>query len=132
MRRIAAVITFVVVLCLTSPILGEVEIGSLIINRTVTRFGQEFHRHFVSMWEAPRDIEDYNILIRERASARWGSMILIYVNDRLIYRNILGIRTQQMEEIVRKSVELTRGYLFRLSISKQMFENEQDIARDGL
>ena len=58
-------------------------------------------------------------------------MILIYVNDRLIYRNILGIRTQQMEEVVRGSVELTRAYLFRLSFSKQMSENE-DIAGDGL
>lgn len=129
--RITAVVTLMLFLGLTFPASGELELGNLIINRTQTRFGQDFHRYFVTMWEAPGGLKDYKILIRERASARWGSMIMIYVNDIPVYRAFLGFRTREMKEIVKKGVELTQMSLYRLSVDKQGAEDE-DLAGDGL
>ena len=67
----------------------------LIIENTQTTIGKSFYRQFVSIWEPPRNAVDFNIFVQERADARWGSIISIFINDRLMYRNILAAPLRQ-------------------------------------
>lgn len=96
----------------------EVEIDGLIIDRTQTKIGLELYQNFVTFWEAPEGIKDYNILIAEMASPAWGSLVWIEVGDLVgketVYQGILKPRPEEIEEAAKKGCEIVKEYLYRL------------------
>lgn len=116
-----SVLIFVLSLVFGSAVLaqrGEVEIDGLIIDQTQTRIGQEFYQNFVTFWEAPLGIEDYNILITEMANPTWGSWIWVevggFVSKEIVYREILKPRSEEIEKTAQKGVEVVKKYLYHL------------------
>jgi len=123
MKRLSliSVLVFVLSLVFGSAVLaqrGEVEIDGLIIDQTQTRIGQEFYQNFVTFWEAPLGIEDYNILITEMANPTWGSWIWVevggFVSKEIVYREILKPRSEEIEKTAQKGVEVVKKYLYHL------------------
>ena len=133
-----SVLIFVLSLVFGSALLaqgGEVEIDGLIIDQTQTRIGQEFYQNFVTFWEAPPGIEDYNILITEMANPTWGSWIWIevggLVSKEIVYRETLKPRLEEIEETAKKGVEVVREYLYRLiEYGKEV--TEKDMSGTGI
>ena len=116
-----SVLIFVLSLVFGSAVLaqrGEVEIDGLIIEQTQTRIGQEFYQNFVTFWEAPLGIEDYNILITEMANPTWGSWIWVevggFVSKEIVYREILKPRSEEIEKTAQKGLEVVKKYLYHL------------------
>ena len=140
MKRLSliSVLVFVLSLVFGSALLaqgGEVEIDGLIIDQTQTRIGQEFYQNFVTFWEAPPGIEDYNILITEMANPTWGSWIWIevggLVSKEIVYRETLKPRLEEIEETAKKGVEVVREYLYRLiEYGKEV--TEKDMSGTGI
>jgi len=140
MKRLSliSVLVFVLSLVFGSAVLaqrGEVEIDGLIIDQTQTRIGQEFYQNFVTFWEAPPGIEDYNILITEMANPTWGSWIWIevggLVSKEIVYRETLKPRLEEIEETAKKGVEVVREYLYRLiEYGKEV--TEKDMSGTGI
>lgn len=119
---LVSVLVFVLSLVFGSAVLaqrGELEIDGLIIDQTQTRIGQEFYQNFVTFWEAPSGIKDYNILVTEMASPFWGSLIGIEVNDVVVYRGLLRPRSEEIEEAAKKEVESIKEYLYSLEEYKK-------------
>ena len=133
-----SVLIFVLSLVFGSALLaqgGEVEIDGLIIDQTQTRIGQEFYQNFVTFWEAPPGIEDYNIVIVEMANPTWGSWIWIevggLVSKEIVYRETLKPRLEEIEETAKKGVEVVREYLYRLiEYGKEV--TEKDMSGTGI
>ena len=140
MKRLSliSVLVFVLSLVFGSAVLaqrGEVEIDGLIIDQTQTRIGQEFYQNFVTFWEAPPGIEDYNIVIVEMANPTWGSWIWIevggLVSKEIVYRETLKPRLEENEETAKKGVEVVREYLYRLiEYGKEV--TEKDMSGTGI
>lgn len=61
---------------------SEVEIANLVLNKTMTRIGNDFYEAFSDNWHPPKDLDISHIKIAEAPSARWGSLISVSVNDR--------------------------------------------------
>ena len=140
MKRLGLILVLVFVLSLVfgSAVLapgGEVEIDGLIIDQTQTRIGQEFYQSFVTFWEAPSGIKDYNILITEMANPTWGSWIWIevggFVSKEIVYREMLKPRAEEIEETAKKGVAVVKEYLYRLEeYGKEV--SERDMAGTGI
>ena len=105
--------------------------GGLVIKQVQTRIGYEFHRIFVNLWEPLPGMEKYRIGIHEQASARWGSLVFISVDGRMIQRYRVGVRTgSAMEEIVRQSVKELGVYLWNQTMQDSN-GRDQDLAGTG-
>ncbi|MCS3461318.1 CsgE family curli-type amyloid fiber assembly protein [Aeromonas rivuli] len=73
----------------------RIEIGGLVIDRTFTRFGQGFYHHFSRLREDEDPHARENITIHERPTARWGSLIWITHNRKVLFRTALSpVRSQ--------------------------------------
>lgn len=115
------IICFIAVeLSFSSIAFGQEEIAGLIIDQTQTRIGHEFYRNFVTFQEteALKGIKDYNIIVIERASPRWGSWIWIevgsFISRKTVHRTILKPRTEEIEEEAEKAVMVIKEYLDHL------------------
>ncbi|MBW2148140.1 MAG: hypothetical protein JRG73_16925 [Deltaproteobacteria bacterium] len=133
MMRKTAVTAFVLIVWFSLPVLGksDIEIDTLVLDQTRTRSGQEFYREFVSLWETPKGISGFNIRIKERPDARWGSMIFIYVDDRMVFRCIVGRRHEEIMEMVERSIRTVIMHLYRRSFEKGKLK-EEDLLGDGM
>lgn len=90
--------------------------SGLLIDQTRTLFGREFFRHFSTAWGEPQTDFQYNLVVREIPDARWGSMIIIDVNGREVYRKRLAPRSGDVEQEVEKALPRVRRnfvYLMR-------------------
>ncbi len=109
----------------------EIEVNGLIVNQVQTRLGQEFYRHFSTLWGDPRISFQYNIEVRELADARWGSLITVRVNGHDAYRQGIRPRSGKAEEEARKSIPRVKNYLGYLIKSNGNGDTE-DLKGDGL
>lgn len=108
---------------------SEDEIGNIVIQRTMTLVGHEFYREFAAAWIPPPGGETFNICVQEKADARWGSLITILVDDRLVYRNVLGLRTRDLKDTAGKAVGQVRSHILSALLIDQ--KDDDDIATDG-
>ncbi len=113
----------------------DVEIDYLIIDQTQTRIGHEFYRDFITFWEPPMGIKDYNIFISEKANARWGSWIQVEVGGLIsknaVYKKLLKPRSGNAEEEAKIAIRAVRKHFTHL----QEYEEELgggDLKGDGI
>ncbi|MEO7494082.1 MAG: CsgE family curli-type amyloid fiber assembly protein [Massilia sp.] len=55
----------------------HIEALGIVTNQAVTVAGHEFCNHFIAEWRDKPGSERYTLAIRERPSARWGSLIWV-------------------------------------------------------
>ena len=64
----------------------EDEISGFTIDHTITRVGHDFSRYLSDYRNTNLPDTDYNLTIYERPSARWGSLIWVTHNHRIVFR----------------------------------------------
>jgi hypothetical protein len=105
---------------------SELEIGNLVTSQVQSQTGYLFVKYFNDYWTAPEGLGSVNIVIQERASPIWGSMIWIKVNDAIIYRQMFSSRAKDMQETGKSAVEMVMSYLLTTRLG-----NESNVIDDG-
>jgi len=108
----------------------DLEIGGLILSRMQTPLGHDFYCYFCSYFSPPSGVGSYNIVIKERASAQWGSWIWVEVNEAVVYRVLLSPRRGDVERVAKDAVARTLRYLLQ---AKLRIDDDglEDLASDG-
>lgn len=105
---------------------AEIEIPGLVTDNTITRIGHDFYREFTDHWE-----EEYpgSITINERPSARWGSWIIIKVDQDLLYQTFLYPNKRDFDKQVNIALASVYESLQKRAINKALL-NTGDLTHD--
>lgn len=88
------------------------EITGLIIAESMTKIGYEFYETFFLLWYPPQTIlKHYNILIAEKASPMWGSLVEVNIGETTIWSMVLRPRSEEIEDAVKQAIEISKDYL---------------------
>ena len=109
----------------------DVEIGELIIDQTRSRMGHEFYRTFVTLWEAPPGVQEYNIVMGEQNDPRLGSWVAVEINNIVVYRGLLKPSSEDIAAAADEALEITRDYLLNLEEYEKSLE-EEDLKGKGI
>lgn len=96
-----------------------------ILDQTKTRLGREFYETFAQKWEFIPGLENYTILISEITDARWGSQILIFVEDNLIYVSALKPRLEDIDLKVEEAIDALLQYFIYLQEKEKAIKEEK-------
>lgn len=107
------------------------DISGLIVNRTMTRFGQDFYSIFSQFIADKASSENENLSITERATALSGSIISIRHGQKIIYRTALSPARSQIEFKAKQAVDAVDKYLLQWKI-QQHFQDTFDLAKDEI
>ncbi|WP_227875011.1 curli production assembly/transport protein CsgE [Oceanisphaera profunda] len=109
---------------------NEDEMMGFIVDNSISRVGHEFYRYFT---ERLRDTSqmDFNLVVRERPSARWGSLVWVEYEGRTLYRNFLAPNTSQLQSVAHEAADLIRDEVARQKL-ENMFQDTFDLERDEL
>lgn len=106
-------------------------LNNLVINKTLTRFGNDFYIAFSNHWAPPENVITTNIRIQEAPSARWGSLIIIWVGDEIFFRTSLSARSKNIEAIANEAADQILSALLFRTIQQQT-KVKNDLQGDGL
>lgn len=107
------------------------DIDGLIIDRTMTRFGNNFYTEFSRYINDQHEDLKENLTVKERATASQGSIISVWHAQKLVYRTTLSPGAHQAQEKAKAAADIVRTYLTRWKIQR-LYSDTFDLAHDEL
>ena len=109
---------------------AEDELMGFIVDDSISHIGHGFYRYFS---ERLRDTSalDFNLVIRERPSARWGSLVWVEYERQVLYRQFLSPNTAELKDVAYRAADQVRDAITLYRLELQLQDNI-DMERDEL
>nr|WP_254621626.1 curli production assembly/transport protein CsgE [Stutzerimonas stutzeri] len=108
----------------------EAALSGLIIDNTISRFGHDFHRYLSARLQDASELEA-DLVVRERPSARWGSLVWVEYGQRTVYRRFLQPNAAEIEPIAAQAAQLILEEVSRSKL-ESLLQDTFDMDRDEL
>jgi len=109
----------------------DIEIDGLLVDDTKTKSGKDFYDLFYSSWEAPQNAKNYTITISEKPFRLTSTLIVVSINENIVYQSILQPRQDIIESQTGEAILTTQDYLANYEeIMKQI--NGEDLTGSGI
>ena len=105
------------------------EVSGLIIDRTITRLGEDFYFFFSQKLNDKYDNLEENLMVKERPTALSGSIISVFHSGKLIYRTALSPGRRQAQEKADEAIIAVSSYITRWQIER-LFMDTFDLDYD--
>lgn len=110
-------------------LLIENEVNGLIIDRTMTRLGDDFYFYFSQLVNERHGSLKENLTVKERPTALSGSIISIFHRGKIMYRTALSPGRKHAEDKAREALNILTSYLIRWK-SQLAYQDTFDLERD--
>jgi hypothetical protein len=106
------------------------EYGGVVTNQAVTSLGHFFHAKFTEGWNTQSDIDSYVLLVKERASPRGGTEVLVISNDTVVFRAPLPRSYPAIAALSESAVETAHKNAVETGLQTLLFD-DPDLARSA-
>ncbi|WP_446731615.1 curli production assembly/transport protein CsgE [Pseudomonas sp. OTU5201] len=108
----------------------EDEFMGFIVDYTISHIGHDFYRSFS---ERLRDTSklDFNLVVRERPDARWGSLIWVEYEQRVLYRQFLPPNTAELKPAAYAAADMVLEAIAQQKLQR-LLQDTHDMERDEL
>nr|MBF0682605.1 curli production assembly protein CsgE [Pseudomonas sp.] len=127
MKKLAVVLALC---CTLQSRADEAELSGFIIDHTISRTGQEFYRYFSERITDTGDL-DFNLVVKERPSARWGVLIWVEQDGTLLYRQFMQPSLSDVRDTAYAAADFVIESINRRKI-EALFTDPIDLAEDEL
>ena len=98
---------------------NDLEIDGLVIDRTLTKSGQDFYGLFYQKWQPPFGARGYSVTLEESPFRGRQTLIKVSLDEQLLYQRVLQPRYDVLEEMAGQAVATLTGALTRRTRSEQ-------------
>lgn len=109
---------------------GDEEMLGFIVDDTISHIGHDFYYSFSERLRATSPM-DFNLVVRERPSARWGSLVTVEYQQRLVYRRFLAPNTVELKDEAYEAADLVRMQIVQRKL-ETLLQDTTDLERDEL
>lgn len=106
-----------------TDMLGDDITGGFVVDQTITLIAHEFYQHFVKFWRELPAAEHNTLIIYERPTARWGSIVRIEHNNRVVFRANLFSARSKTEAVAQMAANAINQQLENVELQKSIFSN---------
>lgn len=105
----------------------EIEVGGLLLDNTISRFGHEFYYQFSQFWPDIPNTGGVNVQIKEQVVPRAGTKLIVTMNHQVIYVTHLGRRQSPIKPRVEQAIYI----LIEAIAQSQIRQTNPDLAENG-
>lgn len=121
------VILLLVLCCSSVTLAKDVEVGGLLLDSTISRFGHEFYYQFSQFWPDIPNTDGINVQIKEQVVPRAGTKLTVLMNHQVIYITHLGRRQSPIKPRVEQAIYI----LIEAIAQSQVRQTNPDLAENG-
>ncbi|MCO1335616.1 curli production assembly/transport protein CsgE [Microbulbifer sp. OS29] len=107
----------------------EDEISGFNIDRTITRTGHDFVRYMSEYRNLNYPDASYNLTIYERPSARWGNLIWVTYNDKIVFRRFISPSTNNTHRLADEAAQYIHQEVLQQRVRNSITDNF-DLGKD--
>ncbi|MDH0649931.1 curli production assembly/transport protein CsgE [Pseudomonas sp. GD03858] len=131
MKRLAMLICLCLTLLQGQARAGqEDEMMGFIVDNTISHIGHDFYSAFSDRLHATSRL-DFNLVVRERPDARWGSLVTVEYEREVLYRRFLPPSTTQLKDEAIAAADLVRQQIIQRKLQR-LLQDTTDLERDEL
>ncbi|CAK15617.1 curli production assembly/transport protein CsgE [Pseudomonas entomophila] len=125
-----------IALCLCLVLQGQAHAGDedemmgFIVDNTISHIGHDFYYAFSDRLRATSRL-DFNLVVRERPDARWGSLVTVEYEREVVYRRFLAPNTTQLHDEAIEAADLVRQQIVQRKLQR-LLQDTTDLERDEL
>ncbi|MFA0438461.1 hypothetical protein BCU70_13265 [Vibrio sp. 10N.286.49.C2] len=105
------------------------EINGVIVDQTMTRFGEDFYKPFSQLMNARFENLEVNLTVKERPTALSGSIISVIHRNTVIFRTAITPGRKKTELEAQRAVSVVSRHIDKWEVNER-FMDRFDIARD--
>ncbi len=106
------------------------EVLGLILDRSITNVGHDFYRYFSDYWRLNYTDNEDVLIVYERPSARWGSLIWVEYRSRQLAKMFVS-PSNKTKELAEQVADQVRQELTRIKFAEQ-FQDTFDVDKDEI
>lgn len=108
----------------------EDEMMGFIVDNTISHIGHNFYYEFTDRLRATSRL-DFNLVVKERPDARWGSLVTVEYEREVLYRRFLPPNTTQLKEEAVEAADLVKQQIIERKLQR-LLQDTTDLERDEL
>jgi len=108
----------------------EDEMMGFIVDNTISHIGHDFYYYFADRLRATSRL-DFNLVVRERPDARWGSLVTVEFERDVLYRRFLPPNVTQLKEEAVAAADLVKQEVIQRKLQR-LLQDTTDLERDEL
>jgi curli production assembly/transport component CsgE len=105
------------------------EVSGVVVDRTITRLGEDFYFFFTQQLNAQYPDLTENLTVKEIPTALSGSIIEVIHARRAIYRTALSPGRRQAKERAQEALRVVGNYIVRWE-AERLFQDTYDLEHD--
>jgi Curli assembly protein CsgE. len=109
---------------------AEDEMKGFIVDNTISHIGHDFYYYFADRLRATSRL-DFNLVVRERPDARWGSLVTVEFDRDVLYRRFLPPNVTQLKEEAVAAADLVKQEVIQRKLQR-LLQDTTDLDRDEL
>jgi curli production assembly/transport component CsgE len=108
----------------------EDEMMGFIVDDCISLVGHNFYNAFTDRLRATSRL-DFNLVVRERPDPRWGSLIWVEYDQRIVYRRFIAPNATETRELAQEAADQVRAAVVQRKLQVQLQDNI-DLGKDEL
>lgn len=92
----------------------EIELGGMVLDRTISRFGKDFFFYYTSYW---RDIPSTNgitVVINERVYPQAGTYLWVEMEQKKVFETYFGRRQNDVKKLAEQAILISINEVARI------------------
>lgn len=106
---------------------NDIELGGLVIDRTISRFGKDFMFYYSGYWRDMPSTEGVSVVIYEQVYPQAGTFLWVEMNQQRVYQTYFGRRYNNVKDMAEQAILRSINELANIQASMMLGEQEQEI-----
>ncbi|MDP5151249.1 curli production assembly/transport protein CsgE [Rheinheimera baltica] len=112
--------------CSFSSQADDIELGGIVLDRSISRFGKDFTFYYAGYWRDMPSTEGVTVVIYEQVYPQSGTLLWVEMNQKRIYQTYFGRRYNDVKQMAEQAVLLSINELANIQASKMLGESVDD------
>ncbi|MBU2113307.1 MAG: curli production assembly/transport protein CsgE [Gammaproteobacteria bacterium] len=105
---------------------NDIELGGLVLDRTISRFGKDFLFYYSGYWRDMPSTDGVTVVVYEQVYPQAGTFLWLEMNQKRIYQTYFGRRYNDVKQMAEQAVLLSVNELANIQAEKMLGEQNTD------
>ncbi len=110
---------------------NDIQLGGMLLNKTITWFGQDFFNYFAREWRNQPFVVRQELVIEEIPSARRGTQVVIRYKDKIVFQSSIAATRNQSRANGSQAVSIVLSRVQSIDLSGNRVQF-QDLSLDEI